>query len=195
MIPKNTQKVIAFLVRNIDKPGFNVNQLARELSISPSNALYILQEFKNKSIVKTIDLKTSIYYTYNFSNEEARTLAAFVLLQNDFNNYAKVLVDDLTPLKEISLSCILFGSVLKKGKEAEDIDILLISEEFSRLHTKLNSLRDLKPKKIHDVLMTQKDFAKNIARKDAVVLNILKDGAVLWGSDIIVKALEESYEK
>lgn len=193
MIPKNTQKVIDFLVRNIDKPGFNVNQIARELSISPSNTLYIIQELKSRDIIKAIDLKTSICYQYNFSNEEAGLLASFVLLQNKLNSYAKLIAEDLRQLEDVSLSCMLFGSILNKGKEAKDIDILLISNEFSRVNTKLNSIKDLKTKKIHDIIMTKEDFAKNLIKKDAVILEVIKKGAVLWGSDVVVKVLEEYY--
>ena len=34
MIPKNTSKLIRFLLRNIEKYGYNANQIAKSLEIS-----------------------------------------------------------------------------------------------------------------------------------------------------------------
>jgi len=69
-ITKNTTKIIEFLLKNIDKVGFNVNQLSRSINISVGSAHKILQELKKNDIVATTDLKSSIYYKLNLNNPD-----------------------------------------------------------------------------------------------------------------------------
>ena len=41
MIPKNTSKLVRFLLKDIDKNGYNINQLAKTLKISPGSSLSV----------------------------------------------------------------------------------------------------------------------------------------------------------
>ena len=194
MIPKNTIKVVNWLLRNTDKPGFNVNQIAEEVGISPSNAFYIINELKKDELITIIDLKTAIYYKLDLWNEKTRKLAELVLLQNDFNSYSKVIADDLKPLKEISLSCVLFGSILEKGINAGDIDIMIVlrdKEDFKKVNKILNEIKEMKTKKIHDLMLTKDDLIRNIRKKDEVILDIIKKGFVIFGSETIVGAIKD----
>ena len=180
-----------FLVRNF-KERNSINGIGRRLNISPRGIYKILKKLENINAAKPEKIGNAIYYKVNLDEEIGIKLAEYILVQNDLNAYAKVQAEDLEKLKDAASSCVLFGSVLKKGREARDIDVMIILEkkDFKKVHQKLEEIREMKPKKIHDIMQTKEDLAKNIRKNDEVVLDIIKTGKVLWGSEIIVEAIK-----
>ena len=189
-LTKNESRVINFLARNRKK--YSINELGKKLSLSPRGIYKILKKLEKLNIIIPEKLSNAIYYKLNLNNELAIKLAEFVLTDNELNSYAKVLLDDFKQLKEITFGCILFGSVLRKGREANDIDILFIIEKdkFKELNNKLEKIQDLKPKKINPIMQTKDDLAKNIMKNDEVILEIIKNGAILWGSEAVIEAIK-----
>ena len=47
------------------------------------------------------------------------------------------------------------------------------------------------PKKLHRVYQTPEDLVENLRKKDEVVEDILKTGAVLFGAEALVDVLKE----
>jgi len=180
-----------FLVRNF-KERNSINEIGRRLDISPRGIYKILKKLENINAIKPEKIGNAIYYKVNLGDEIGIKLAEYILVQNELNAYAKVQAEDLEKLKDVASSCVLFGSVLKKGREARDTDVMIILEkkDFKKVHQKLEEIRLMSPKKIHDVMQTKEDLAKNIRKNDEVVLDIIKTGEVLWGSEIIVEAIK-----
>jgi DNA-binding Lrp family transcriptional regulator len=186
----NEAKVMDFLVRHFDE-RHSINQVGLRLGISPKGAYKILKKLEGMKAIKPEEIGNAIYYKPNLQEEIGSKMAEFVLVQNELNNYAKVQADDLKNLKDITYGCILFGSVISKGKESRDIDVLLIIDEksFNKVHKELEKIKEMKPKKIHDVIMTKQDLLNNIKKKDDVILDIIKTGKILWGSDVILEGI------
>lgn len=187
----NEARIIDFLIRNFRERN-SINALARKLEISHTGVHKILRKLERVKAVKPEKIGNSIYYKVNLDEGVGIKIPEFVLAQNELSSYAKVIEEDLKILEPLTQSCILFGSVLKKGREARDIDVLLIFEKknFKKVHQKLEEIREMKPKKIHDVMMTKEDLVKNIKKNDEVVLDIIKNGKILWGSGIIVGGIK-----
>ena len=84
---------------------------------------------------------------------------------------------------------ILFGSILTKEKEANDIDIILVFDEkqFVEVEKKLKEINNLTNKKFHAIYQTKKDFINNIRKKDKVIISGIKTGIVLLGRDLYTK--------
>lgn len=184
-------RIVDFLVRNFHERN-SINEIGRRLGISHTGAHKILRKLEKGKIIKPESIGNAIFYKANLEDEMGRKMAEFVLANKELNSYAKVVEDDLKPLKGIVLCCVLFGSVLTRGREARDIDILLVFEakDFNKVRSKLHELRELKPKHVHDVVQTKKDLARNIRKHDGVVLDIIKHGQVIWGSEVIVEAIK-----
>ncbi len=195
-ISKNEAKVIDFLVRNFREKN-SINETGRKLGLSPRGIYKVLKKLENNNIIIPEKIGNAIYYKYNFNEEKSRRIAEFVLLNNSLNSYAQIQADDLKKLEGKALSCILFGSVIKKGKEAKDIDILLVIEKknFDKIQKILDEIKDLKPKKIHDVVQTREDLVKNIKKNNEAILDIIKNGKLLWGADIIIEAVKNGTTK
>jgi len=190
-LTQNEAKVVDFLIRNFRERN-SINALARKLKISHTGVHKILRKLEGVKAVKPERIGNSIYYKVNLDNELGIKLAEFVLVQNELIAYAQVQEEDLKPLQGLASSCILFGSVLKKGREARDIDVMLVLEkkDFKKLYKKLEEVKEMSPKKIHDVMQSKEDLVKNIKKNDEVVLDIIKNGRILWGSGIIVEAIK-----
>ena len=188
----NEARVMDFLVRNF-KERNSINQIAKRLKLSPMGAYKILKKLEKIKVVKAEEIGNAIYYKADLDEEIGRKLAEFVLVQNEFSNtYAKVYAEDLRKLKDVALSCILYGSLLKVGKEAKDVDALIIIEkkDYKKVSNKLADIQLIATKRIHDIRMTKNDLAKNLKKGNEAMIDMLKYGQVLWGADIIVEAIK-----
>ena len=83
-LTKNTKKIIEYLLKNIDKIGFNVNQLAKNLKISVGSSHKILKVLKKENMVQVIDLKSSIYYKLNLNNPDIIDICKLILRENKY---------------------------------------------------------------------------------------------------------------
>ena len=67
-------------------------------------------------------------------------------------------------------------------------------QKFKKYASILNAIRETAPVKIHDVVQTEDDLKANLAKRDKIILDILKKGVILWGHRIIVKVINDAYQ-
>ena len=105
--------------------------------------------------------------------------------------YVKRWIGELQKIKHAN-AIILFGSVLKKEKEAEDIDSLIIvnKKAFQTVEKEVDKINILNEKKIHPVYQTEEDLEKNIKSGNKVILNAIK-GIVVSGEEKLVSLLRK----
>lgn len=182
--------MVDFLLRNFTE-RYSINQLAKELKLSPQGAYKMSKKLEKARILKPEPIGNAIYYRPNLDEEIGRKTAELVLSYKDINPYAKVQAKDLEKLKTHTLCAVLFGSVLTKAEKAGDIDVLLVLEEgqLNKMHKVLIEIQSIKSKKISEMLQTREDLVRNIRKRDAPLLDAIKTGQVLWGSEIIVEAI------
>ena len=68
MIPKNTKKIILYLLRNLEL--VNINQISKKLYISVGSAFKILKDLEKNNIVLSSKLGNAKFYQINLNNEE-----------------------------------------------------------------------------------------------------------------------------
>ena len=182
--------MISFLLRNFTE-RYSIRHLARELGLSPMGARKIAMKLEKAGILRFESIGTSIYYSPNLNEEIGRKVAELVLAYKDLNAYAKVQAKDLEPLRPHTLCAVLFGSVLTKAEKAGDIDVLLALEQgqLKHVHKALMEIQSIKPKKISEMVQSREDLVRNIRKRDAPLLDAIRTGQVLWGSEIIVEAI------
>ena len=191
-LTENEAKTMGFLVRNI-KERNSINQIAKRLGLSPMGAYKILKKLEKANAVKAEKIGNAIYYRASLDNEIGRNLAEFALLQNEFTNIkAKVYADEFKKLKETADGCILYGSILSKGKEANDVDAIIIikKENYKKLKKEIDDIKFFSTKKIHDLVMTKEELSNNLKKNNEAMIDMLKYGQILWGADIIVEAIK-----
>ena len=195
MLPANLTKIIEFVFRNIPNK-FNVNQLSRILKISVGSAYKILKSLEEKNIVTSRKIGNGIYYALNLGNKETENIVELVLIdsRNDSlakNSLASIYAKDLRETEKFSKAVILFGSIIER-KDANDVDVLFIINKgkTKAVEDFCLKLSNLRPKMVNPLSMTTADFRKNVKKQDKVVMDILKNGIILFGEDEIIKTLK-----
>ncbi len=194
MFSKNTLKVVEFLLRNIVEQ-YNINQIAREVEISPGGSYKILKNLEGRGIVASKKLGNAIYYTLDLGSKETQSLCELVLIENrkevlDSNPYAKVYAGDVKDAEKFASILILFGSILET-KKFRDVDVLFVvkKKDVGKVNDFCLKLSSVRPKQITPLMMTEGDLKNNIKNKDKVVLDILRKGVVLHGEDGLIKLI------
>lgn len=191
-LTKNDARAVSFFLRNFTV-RYSINAVARELDLSPRGAYKIVKKLEKAGILKPEAIGNAIYYHPNLESEAGRKVAELVLSYAELNPYAKVQAKDLEQLKPFALCAVLFGSVLTKAEKAGDIDVLLVLEEkqFKQAHKVLLEIQSMKPKKVSEMLQSREDLVKNIRKRDAPLLDAIRKGQVLWGTEIIVEGIRD----
>ena len=68
MIPKNTRKIILYLLKNLEL--VNINQISKKIGISVGSAFKILKYLEKNNIVLSSNLGNSKFYQINLKNNE-----------------------------------------------------------------------------------------------------------------------------
>ncbi len=190
-ITNNEISFILKLFRNPDK-YYNANSISKELGISSMGALKIAKRLEKEQIITTRELGKAKFYKLNLESDYVRDYIHFLLKRENerANAYVKVWIDEIKKLKSAD-AALLFGSVLIKGKEAKDIDAVLITDKqkFSKLKNEIGEIDQVNVKKIHPVFQTKDDFINNLKKRDKIILAALK-GIIVFGADKIIEALE-----
>ncbi|MBI2138759.1 hypothetical protein HYU13_04170 [Candidatus Woesearchaeota archaeon] len=187
----NEARVVNFLTRHTQERN-SINALGKRLHLSPMGIHKILKKLERQRVVMPENIGNSAFYHINFSEEIAEKYAELALLEKSLNPYAAAQANDLKPLQPKVSACMLFGSILTRGKEAGDIDILVVinKEQYKEVKMLLNKVQEIKPKRLHEMVQTKEDLIGNIKKNDPPILAIIQQGAVLWGAQTIVEAIK-----
>lgn len=187
MIPKNTKKIILYLLRNLEL--VNINQISKKLNISVGSAFKILKELEKNNIVLSNNLGNAKFYQINLNNKETIRWCEILLLEEKRNlrGYSKIYGDEIQKFEHSEL-IILFGSVLS-NKDFNDIDVLFITNKPKEITKFCLSLSKVRTKPIIPLILKKEDFIKEIKNKKEVVLNIIRTGVVLKGESVFLEVL------
>ncbi len=191
----NEFRTLNFLIRHFTEK-YSINQLAKKISITPKGIHKLLKKLEREQIVKFTKLANSLFYQVNLESETAKKCSELALIEDIESSYARVQAKDLESLKKCVISAVLFGSVLTKGEKAGDIDVLVVVEKkkYNEFRKALEKIQSLKPKHIQTVIQSQQDLINNLKKKDEVLLEILRTGRFLWGTEVIVNIIKEVAE-
>ena len=81
--------------------------------------------------------------------------------------------------------------MIEKGQKANDVDILVIleKESYNDATKLLFDIWESKPKKLHNVMMTPKDFREKIKSMDTFIESVIKCGVFIFGTITIIEAI------
>ena len=172
---------------------YNANSIAKSLGISSMGALKIAKRLEKEGILISRELGKAKFYKINLDNDYAKQYIKFLLKREaeQASAYVKRWTNEIKKIKN-AYSAVLFGSVLKKEKEANDIDVLLITDQkkFSGLKKEIEEINCLNNKKLHPIYQTKEDLKDNIKKGDKPILNAIK-GVVIFGEDTIISLIRK----
>ncbi|MBS3139001.1 hypothetical protein J4207_04825 [Candidatus Woesearchaeota archaeon] len=195
-ITKAEMNIVLTLVKS-PEVDYNANNIAKKVGITAMGALKILKRLEKEDIVISKKMGNASFYQINFTNDYAVQYVKLLIKREvaQAEAYVRVWISDIKKLKSAD-AAILFGSVLTKGNKANDIDVVLITDQqrFEKLKKEIDELAILSQKRIHPVFQAMVDVERNIKKKDPVILNAIK-GIVAFGEDIVLKTLNDTRGK
>ena len=137
------------------------------------------------------------FYKLNLENDYVREYVKFLLKREaeHAHPYVKVWIEDIRKIKSAD-AAILFGSVLKKHREARDIDIVIIIEpkKFKKVQKEIEEINEMHTKRMHPIYMAKGDLAKNLKKGNEAMQEAIK-GIVVFGEDTIIKEIMDYLPK
>jgi len=188
MIPKNTIKIIRYLLRNFELR--NINQISKELNISLGSTFKILKDLEKNEIVLLKKLGNANYYILNIKNQETNRLCELILLEEKRNlkGYAKIYSDEIKNFKNADL-IILFGSILK-NKQFNDVDVLFVTNKIKEVNKFCLEISKIRTKPITPLILKKSDLVKEIDNRKESILEIIKTGIVLKGGSVFLEVIK-----
>lgn len=187
VLTKNEARLIVYMLRH-NRDQLSINGLARQTGITPKGAYKILKKLEKEELVVKTTIANAAIYQLNFQNSKTEDVVRYALKSELApNKYVKVVQKELRPLQPLVDGLILFGSVLTKGLQAHDLDVVVIIEKknLARVQSTIRTIEGVIPKKIHPVFQTRADLQKNITKKDLIIMAAIQKGFILNGHDLI----------
>lgn len=187
----NNEMMFVLVMLKSPEIQYNSNSMAKVLGISRMGALKIARRLEKEQVISSKELGKAIFYKLNLERKYVREYVKFLLKREaeQIHPYEKVWIDDIRKIKSAD-AAILFGSVLRKHKEAADIDIMLIidKKKYKKVQNEIHEIDELNTKKIHPMYQTREDLVRNLKKGDKPLLSAMK-GIAAFGEDIIIKAI------
>ena len=190
MIPKNTEKIVLFLLKNIDELGYNINQISKLNDISVGSAFKILKELEKNKILLKKEINNASHYKLNLNNYETVKLCELLILgeKRNLKDYAKVYADEIMKFEQAD-SIILFGSVLK-GNDFNDVDVLFVTNQVKKVNDFCLEISKVRTKPVVPLILKKDDLIKEIRQKKESILDIIKHGVVLKGESVFMEVIK-----
>jgi len=188
MIPKNTIKIIRYLLRNFELR--NINQISKELNISLGSTFKILKDLEKNEIILLKKLGNANYYILNLKNQETNRLCELILLEEKrkLKSYTKIYSDEIKNFKNADL-IILFGSILK-NKQFNDVDVLFVTNKIKEVNKFCLEISKIRTKPIIPLILKKSDLVKEIDNRKESILEIIKTGIVLKGESVFLEVIK-----
>jgi len=190
-----TQNEMLFILTVLKSPetDYNANSIAKVLGITSMGALKIAKRLEKEEIIISRKLGKAKFYGLNWESDYVRDYVKFLLRREaeHAHSYVKVWIHEVRKLKSAD-AAVLFGSVLRKFREAADVDVVLVTDQknFSKLQKEVEEVNQINVKRLHPVYQSKDDFVKNISKGDKVLLSAVK-GIIVFGEDIIIEGLRK----
>ncbi|MFH1592046.1 MAG: winged helix-turn-helix domain-containing protein [Candidatus Woesearchaeota archaeon] len=196
MLTKNEKKILRFLLAHFDS-DYSINEIAKNCNLAPNGAYEILKKFENKGILLVKKIANVRSYKINFKSIEANKLLELILIPDYKEPKIRHRYNDLKPLKEITKLCIIFGSYITKKENPNDLDVIFVigKADHKRYTETLEKVKRIVPLKLHDVIQTKIDLAKNIKNKESIIIDAISDGKVLWGHEFLIETIKNVAER
>lgn len=176
------QEAVLLLFKGISAQH-NSRSIGKAIGISHPGAFKVMKKLSEAGIVKGARIGNTVVYSFDFENPAAAKLIELSLAMESL--HYRRWIEEFKELKDIALFVVLFGSILIKEKEANDIDLLVVAEKkyFDKIQKVIEERNKVSSKRIHLLLQSPQDFEKDVKARNKAMVSIIKSGIVLYGYD------------
>ncbi len=184
------QEIIKLLFKDF-LTDYNSRNISKLIDISHAGAFKILKKLENRSIVKSKRIGNSVIYSLNLDNPitNKEIELALLLEAHMFRRW----IEEFKELDEKAKFVILFGSIIRNEKKADDIDILIVAdkEKFKEIKEIIENRQKFLIKKFHPLIQDIEDFKHDITNKNKAIIETLRTGIVLFGQEELRKVMKK----
>lgn len=173
-----------------------ITSLAKETGLSRVGVWKILKKIEADRLINLKSIgngRTSTYIVnLNWSNILTEKKLELLLIEEVQSNQRWI--DNFKGLESQIDFLILFGSILHSSKQANDIDLLIVTDKknLSKVRENISKIQKSQVKKIHLNSFTISEFKEEINKKNKVFIDAIKKGIVLFGQEKFIKLLKET---
>ena len=162
--------------------------MAKKIGITPAGSLKIARRLHKEEVITPKTMGKATFYTINKDNEYAQNYVQLILQREvkEAHPYVKVWINELRKLKHADI-IILFGSVLTKHKQANDIDALLVMSQnnYKTLTKEVEALNEINTKRIHPIYQTPLNVKTSMKNGATAIFDAFK-GIVVKGEKKLI---------
>jgi len=85
---------------------------------------------------------------------------------------------------------VIFGSVLQRGKEFNDVDVLFITNQVKKVNNFCLEISKVKIRPVVPLIMEREDLIKAMEQKKEAIINLIKEGIVLKGEAVFLEVMK-----
>ncbi len=162
---------------------YNAHSISKLLNISHAGAQKIFKRLLKQNLLIDKKIGKAIVYKLKLEDDYARKLIAF-LLADEANSFRRW-KEEFRELSKKAKIVILYGSAIKNYAKANDIDIMIVidKKDAGEINKIIKQKQEILPKNLHAIKLTYGDMAKNLHAKNKAIIDIIKNGIVIYGQD------------
>lgn len=190
---KTNSEILKILLKDLSlKP--TITSLAKKTGMSRVGIWKVLKKLEKEKfiVLSSIGLgKTSTYtINLNWDNPLVEKTLALALAEDALKNQRWL--SNFEELKDKLDFLIIYGSIIHSPKEADDIDILGITNKnkFVEIEESIKKIQKTQIKKIHLLNFTQIEFKEEIKKANKAFIDAIKKGIILFGQEKFVKFMK-----
>ena len=181
-------EILLILLKDISI-DYNSNNITKKIKITPAGAFKAMKNLEKNNLIIGKKMGKAIFYKINLDDYYNFRIMETLLI-NEARTKASRWLYEFKDLYKHTEIVIIFGSIIKNQKNANDIDILIVPKKENNINKIIKERRLISTKPIHIIKQTKKDLENNLKKKDKVILNIIKNGYILYGYEKILEAIK-----
>ncbi len=172
--------------------NYNSNSISKKVNLTARGALKVLKSLDKKRLLTKKQYGKAVFYKVNTSDYYVFRVIETLLIQEAREKASRWLFDFEEIINEVEI-VILFGSIIRTPRKAEDVDVLLAfkEEKLKKVNDLINQKNKILLKPIHPIFQTKSDFKENLKLSDPVVINAARKGYILHGYEDVIEVIRD----
>jgi|SRR3989344_1590165 len=190
---KQNTKILKILLKDLAiKP--TITYLAKETGMSRVGTWKIIKKLELEKLIILSPIGVGITSTYiislNWHNPLVEKTMSLALTEDAMKNQRWL--SNFGELEDKVDFLIIYGSIIHSPKEANDIDILGVSnkKQFLMIEKSVKKVQETQIKKIHSLNFTQAEFKDELEKPNKIFIAAVKKGIILFGQEKFIKFIK-----
>ncbi len=190
---KPTIKILKILLKEISINP-TITFLAKEIGMSRVGTWKILKKLEAGKLITLSPIgegKTSAnIISLNWENSIIEKTLSLALTQDALKNQRWL--SSFEELENKVDFLLIYGSIIHSPKEANDIDVLGVTNknEFLEIEESIKMIQKVQIKKIHAINFTPAEFKGELEKPNKVFIDAIKKGTILFGQEKFIEFMK-----